>query len=138
MGSQFTTMTSAEHPSDRVWLTPLLNRIADVAGEEAAIALGRARPGERVYIPEQVAADHWLVQAVGLEAAEKIAEAFGSQKLVIPQAIAGGRRQRADAIAEMISRGYSTNAIIRSLGVSKTTVEEHRRRRPRPEQLKLL
>jgi DNA-binding NarL/FixJ family response regulator len=132
-------MTSSGHPTDRVWLTPLLNRISNVAGEEAAIALGRARPGERVYIPEQVTADHWLVEVVGLEAAEKIAAAYGSMKIEIPQAIAGDKRRRAAAIADLIEKGYSTNAIVRRLGVSQNTVAEHRRRRPPADpQLKLL
>ncbi len=45
-------MQTPDNQNDRVWLTPLLNRIANVAGENAAIALGRARAGERIYIPE--------------------------------------------------------------------------------------
>ena len=132
-------MTSSGHLPDRVWLTPLLNRIADVAGEEAAIALGRARPGEYVYIPERVSAGHWLAEAVGLEAAEKIAVAFGPTKFEIPQALAGDKRRRAAAIADLIDKGYSTNAIARSLGVSRSTVAQHRRKLPSAdEQLRLL
>lgn len=123
-------MTTSDNNDDRRWMTPLLNRIADVAGLDAALALGRARPGERVYIPERVDADHWLVKIVGLEAAEKIATAFGSTKIEIPQAVAGDKRRRAAAIADLIARGYSTNEIVRRLGISRNTVAEHRRKRP--------
>lgn len=116
---------------DRAWMTPLLNRIADVAGERAALLLGRERACEKVYIPDTVTADHWLVRLVGLEPAIAISAHFGGQKLEIPAAIGGDRRRRAAAIAEMIDKGYSTNEIARSLGVAHTTVKEHRRKRPR-------
>lgn len=132
-------MQTPDNQNDRVWLTPLLNRIANVAGENAAIALGRARAGERIYIPERMTADHWLAELVGLEAASKISAAFGSQKMEIPQSVAGDKRRRAAAIADLIDRGYSTNAIARTLGISQNTVAEHRRKRPVVDpQLKLL
>lgn len=112
-------------------MTPLLNRIADVAGERAALILGRERACEKVYIPDTVTPDHWLAGLVGLEAAVAIAASFGGQKLEIPPAIGGDKRRRAATIAEMIDKGYSTNQIARTLGVAHTTVKRHRRYQPR-------
>ena len=74
-----------------------------------------------------------------MDAAEKIAGAFGPTKFEIPQALAGDKRRRAAAIADLIDKGYSTNAIARRLGVSRSTVAQHRRKLPTTdEQLRLL
>lgn len=57
-------------------LPELLAEIAEVAGLEAALALAKAKGGQRVYIPAHPRVGNWLVEAVGLEAAEKICEHF--------------------------------------------------------------
>lgn len=111
---------------DRLWLTPLLNKIAAVSSEDAALALGTQRAGQKIYIPEKVSADHWLAVLVGIEDAKAIAEAFGSQHLIIPAALAGAKRKRAALIAALIEKGYSTNEITRVTGVARSTVMEHR------------
>lgn len=50
-------------------LPGILADIADVAGEEAAIAVAKALGGTRVYIPPVPRPDHWLSQLIGHEAA---------------------------------------------------------------------
>lgn len=115
---------------DRAWMTPLLNRIADVAGVEAAVTLGRERAGLQIYIPERMTPDHWLAQMVGLEPAIAISKLFGSRKLDIPPAIGGDKRRRAALIAQMIEKGYSINKIVSLTGVSRSTVKEHLKHRP--------
>ncbi|TWC85637.1 regulatory LuxR family protein [Rhizobium sp. SJZ105] len=111
---------------DRAYMTPLLNRIADVAGERAALILGREKACERIYIPNVVTADHWLSVLVGIEPAQAICDAFGGDKLEIPPAMAGDKRRRAATIAQMIEKGYSNNAIARALGITHKTVQRHR------------
>lgn len=113
---------------DRAWMTPLLNRIADVAGERAALIIAREKACEKIYIPTEVAPDHWLAVLVGLNAAIAICDRFGGNKLEIPPALAGDKRRRAIAIAQMIEKGYSTNSIARALGVTHKTVQLHRRK----------
>lgn len=115
----------SDHP-DRAWLTPLLNKIADAAGEDAAITLGRAKAGEEIYIPEKVTPVHWLSLLIGYDEAKRLVEAFGVQHLTIPPALAGAKRSRAVVIAEMVESGYSTNAIVRATGVARSTVMDHR------------
>lgn len=113
---------------DQAWLSPLLNRVAAIAGVRAALILGREKGCQTVYVPRQVAARHWLAQMVGLDAAKAIAAEFGGQKLDIPPALVGEKRRRRRAIADMNRSGYSINRITKSLGVARSTVKDHRRR----------
>ncbi|WCA60281.1 winged helix-turn-helix domain-containing protein [Agrobacterium tumefaciens] len=119
------------HLTDRAYMTPLLNRIADVAGERAAIILGREKAGQRISIPNTMPSGHWLVELIGADAANAMAEKFGSQKIDIPPALGGDKRRRAITIAQMIEKGYSINEIVRATGVSRSTVKEHLKKRPR-------
>lgn len=113
---------------DRAWFTPLLNRIADVAGERAALILGREKAGEQIYIPKEVTSDHWLAELIGLEPAIALAKSFPGDKIVVPPALAGDKRRRAATIAELANKGYSINAIIRLTGLARSTVQEHLKR----------
>ncbi len=119
------------HLTDRAYMTPLLNRIADAVGEPAAVILGREKAGERISIPNTMLPGHWLAQLIGIEAAKAMSEKFGSQKLDIPPALGGDKRRRAVTIAQMIDKGYSINTIVRMTGVSRSTVKEHLKKRPR-------
>ncbi len=84
-------------------------------------------------------ADHWLAELVGLEAASKISAASVPKKMEIPQSIAGDKRRRAAAIADLIDRGYSNERDRPYSGDLQNTVAEHRRKRPILDpQLKLL
>ena len=113
--------------ADRPWFSPLLNRIADVAGERAALILGRERACQSVFIPKYFREGHWLQELVGDEAAKDLIRAFGGTELEIPPALAGQLRRRRIAIADMTPQGYSINHTTRLLGVSRSTVKNHRR-----------
>lgn len=120
----------ADQSIDRAWMTPLLNQIADVAGERAALVLGTEKAGLQIYIPDRVTKDHWLVSLVGWDAAKAIASKWGTQHITMPVAMNGDRRRRAAKIAELIEKGYSNNEIVRMTGVSRRTVIEHRSKQP--------
>jgi len=119
------------HLTDRAYMTPLLNRIADVAGERAAIILGNERAGQQIYVPKHMKEDHWLAELIGFDAATAMSRKFANQKIDIPPALGGDKKRRAATIAEMIDKGYSINTIVRLTGVSRSTVKEHLKRRPR-------
>nr|WP_298099731.1 hypothetical protein [uncultured Shinella sp.] len=119
----------ADHSTDRAWMTPLLNQIADVAGERAALLLGTEKAGLQIYIPDRVPDDHWLAKLIGKDAARAIAAKWGTQHITIPVAMNGDRRKRATLIAQLIEKGYSNNAIVQMTGVSRRTVIEHRSKR---------
>lgn len=54
-------------------LPGVLAQIADVAGEDAALAVAQARGGTEVYIPPAPGADHWLSKLIGIKAARAVA-----------------------------------------------------------------
>ncbi|MBP0439455.1 hypothetical protein [Tianweitania sediminis] len=122
-----------QHDPDRAWLSPLLNRIADVAGVRAALLLGNEKACQTIYIPQRVNNEHWLPKLIGMEAARKLAADFGGMKIVIPPALVGEKRRRQRAIAEMTRKGYSISSTASSLGVARSTVNEHRRRLKEPD-----
>ncbi|MHB2265829.1 hypothetical protein [Aliihoeflea sp. PC F10.4] len=113
---------------DRAWLSPLLNRIADIAGMRAALLIGQEKACQEIYIPRRFGARHWLPKLIGQEAAEKLAAEMGGSKLVVPPALVGQKRQRARAIAEMNAKGYSISRIAAGVGVARSTVSLHRSR----------
>ncbi len=114
--------------SDRAWLSPLLNRIADTAGLRAALILGNEKGCQTIYIPRRFGPRHWLPRLVGMEAALKLAGDFGGSKMDIPPALVGEKRRRQRAIAEMTKNGLSLNRTAASLGIARSTVNDHRRR----------
>jgi ABC-type proline/glycine betaine transport system substrate-binding protein len=121
----------AELP-DRSWFTPLLNQIAEAAGERAALKLGTEKAAQEIYIPAKVTDEHWLAKLVGLDEARAIAEVFGGRNIVLPPSIGGQKRKRADILAEMIERGYTVNKITAATGVARSTVYDHRAKHKAP------
>lgn len=111
---------------DRAWMTPLLNRIADVAGDEAALKLGYEKACRQIYIPEIVTEDHWLAEMIGLDAARAMSEEFGGNHITMPPVLAGSKRARAKAIRELSEQGLSLNEVAAMVGVARSTVIEHR------------
>lgn len=121
-------MSGETRDPDRAWFSPLLNKIAEIAGDRAALILGRDKACETIYVPRHFGPSHWLCKLVGEEAARALASEFGGSKLEIPPALNGQNRKRQAAIAQMTDKGYSINKITRSLGVARSTVKDHRRR----------
>lgn len=81
------------------WLPPLLAEIAEVAGLDAALAMADARGGSRITIPARPRPDHWLVQAVGVDAAKLIADHFrvGNSGLIVELPVGPTGAARIDA-----------------------------------------
>jgi hypothetical protein len=116
-------------------LTGVLKEIAEVAGEAAAIALAAQVGGNRVYFPARLKPKHWLVECVGLRAAEKIVAHFRDrgtgQYIDIPIADAGAypqlRRAIAKRVHELDKSGKSAREITSIVRVTSRTVHRHRR-----------
>lgn len=118
-------------------LPALLQEIADVVGEAAALAIASRAGGTRIYLPAQASDDHWLVQAVGRAAADKLCHHFAvdgrGQRLDIPLHVGGTFRQLTRAIAEAVHKmddgtEASSQQIARRFGVTQRTVHRHRAR----------
>ncbi|TGG92514.1 hypothetical protein E4656_13665 [Natronospirillum operosum] len=64
-----------------------LAEIVDAIGLESALKLVEALPGVRVYVPQQMPADHQLVTILGQEAAMLLAEHFGGEALNVARCL---------------------------------------------------
>lgn len=106
-------------------LPGVLQEIAEAAGLRAALRLAAIYGGQTVYIPGRIDEDHWLVHAVGFEAAEKICEAFrlrgSGSKLLIPMA-------RRSLLNLALAKGCSIREAVAAFRVHERTVWRARRR----------
>lgn len=119
-------------------LTGLLADIAAVAGNDAALAVARARGGTLAFIPaaQNLTDAHWLAVAVGIDKARLIADALVSAALgdrfLVPLGPEGGLRAylraRARAVTEALESGATIDEAARIAGVDRSTVIRAKRR----------
>lgn len=104
-------------------LPGILSSIAAAAGEEAALAIAKARGGTQIYVPPEPEADHWLSQLVGHEAAiaigQRLTWGVAGVRVVVP--LATGPR-----IDRLIDAGLSERAIALETGSTIRTVRRRR------------
>ena len=65
-------------------LPPIVEELAALIGEPAALELAEHYQGQRLYIPADPAPEHAICQRIGHEVACKLAERYGSQTLDMP------------------------------------------------------
>ncbi|KAF0136668.1 MAG: hypothetical protein FD139_727 [Methylocystaceae bacterium] len=121
-------------------LPPLLAEIAEVAGLVAAVQLAKAKGGTECYIPARAPDDHWLVQCVGREAADKLCAHFVAAiesdsgrsrhgvKILLPLGEAGSRAEARRRVREALEQGKTLSEAARSGGVHQRTVQNIRAR----------
>ncbi|SCW61613.1 hypothetical protein SAMN02927924_01679 [Sphingobium faniae] len=119
-------------------LPGVLAEIADVAGEDAALAIASARGGTQIYVPPVPDADHWISKLVGVEAARAIADRLTcgigiALRLDLPLGPAGhAARQRAQVDA-MIAENRSERDIALATGYTIRTIRRRRAKLGKPE-----
>jgi bacterioferritin-associated ferredoxin len=105
--------------------------IAEAAGLPAALTLAKARGGRKVTVPHRASGTK-LAMIVGLEAAEKIIQAFGAGDLEIPLGPIGNMAQQHRAlrakIITVIETGASNSQVAGQCGVCVRTVKRVRAR----------
>lgn len=62
----------------------VLDDIVGAIGWDDMLTISRAFGGEELYVPLKCGGEHKIVQAVGLEIAEKLCNFYGNTKLLIP------------------------------------------------------
>lgn len=113
-------------------LPGLLGEIADIAGTDVAMEIARRYGGTRVSIPPHPGPDHWLVQLVGRDTADKICRglaiidadgrpgAIRREVLPIgPNSVLKLARRRA---AEALESGASGREAARQAGLHERTI----------------
>lgn len=113
-------------------LPGVLATIAEVAGRGAALQVAAAKGGsEKVYVPNpaRLRDDHWLVTAVGLEVACKIAAAIGGGRVDIPLGPFARKTNLVNrAIDQAIAQGKSSAVAAHLAGVHQRTARRHKNR----------
>ncbi|MCV0428856.1 MAG: hypothetical protein K5905_25660 [Roseibium sp.] len=112
-------------------LPGLLGEIAEVAGLPAALAIAEQVGGTRVTIPSHAMNDHWLVELVGREAADKICDHFrtlspdqreaGARHVIIPRGPAGCLTKARTRLAKELEAGTSAREAARRAGLTERT-----------------
>lgn len=115
-------------------LPQVVQELIDIAGADAAWAIVRAWGGRNVYFPPNVQPDHWLVQLVGLDAADALCRHYRDstvegghlgRRVLIPLA---SRAQEEEAWREALDP--KTNLSLRDtaqmMGVHERTVSYRR------------
>ncbi len=105
-------------------LPQLLQEVADCLGTEAALRLAKRLGGQRVRVPKNPKPSSPLVQAVGMEIAQALADLYGGELVIIPMAAALSAATRRRAIA---NDGRSANAVAAAMGCHVNTVYRLRR-----------
>lgn len=101
-------------------LPGILSQIADIAGEDAALAVAAARGGTQIYIPPEPGRDHWLSRLVGQQAAAAIADKLtcgvGGMRVDLPLGPKGAAARLRAKVDRMIKEGLSERAIAQATG----------------------
>jgi len=108
----------------------ILAEIADVAGEEAALAVARVRGGTQIYIPPVPANDHWLCALIGRDEAvavcDKLTDGVGSRRADVPMgqysAYRAESRHRYTLMDEMINAQKSEREIALATGYTARAI----------------
>lgn len=98
-----------------------IDRLRELIGDEATLALVEARAGNRIYAPRERHASSLLAEIVGVDAAAKIADEYGGETFVVPIA----REWRIEVYTQ---RGLPVPEIARRVGSHADTVFKARRK----------
>jgi hypothetical protein len=111
-------------------LPAILAEIADVAGEDAALAIAAARGGTQVYFPPVPAEDHWLCKLIGQEAAlavcHRLTCGVGPLRADLPLGPAGRAAKARELVDTMLRAGRSERDIALATGYTMRGVRYRR------------
>lgn len=113
-----------------------IDEAARLIGPEAYRKLLAALGGRRIFVPAKAGQDHFLTQAIGQEAADKLCGRFSGDSLDLPS----GARRRA-LIRQALAAGVSKVDIAKTYFVSERYVykvqEDEGASEPEAKQLRL-
>jgi DNA-binding NarL/FixJ family response regulator len=103
----------------------VLADVADMAGQDAALALALAYGGTEIYWPkpDSIGPDHDLAKVLGQDVAQLLARDLFMGRVMIPMGAGNQYARRHAAILALRSEGKSIAQIARALGVTSRCVE---------------
>lgn len=102
-----------------------MREMADWIGARATLQLIAAFGGTELYVPMTMPPDHPVVEVIGLDAARKLSEIYGRERLDLPAgraALASARR--ASVLAEVAAGRLSKQEAARQLHTSTRYVRQ--------------
>lgn len=107
----------------RAHMPDLLARIAEAAGDEAAMLVAKAYGGCQLYVPKALSPDHRLVSILGEDRAQKVWQVLpAGEAVLIPMGAAAGPAARRRAVSQMLDGEISQQEAARAVGVHVRTV----------------
>ncbi len=119
-------------PAAQPKLPRLLGEIEQLVGLRAALQVASAAGGRRRYVPaaSNLAADHWLVVAIGLENARIVADHLsagtGGMHVLFPLGPTGKRAEQWKALQDALAAGGTNNQVAGDTGLHERTIRRHR------------
>lgn len=95
----------------------MIDRLVNLIGEDAALALVTERGGRQVYVPDHPTANCELAKIVGLDAATKLSHEFGREAITVPVA-------REWRVLKYLDQGFSAPKIAGLVGSHVDTVRK--------------
>ena len=107
-------------------LPDILARIADAAGEEAALLVAKVFGGRPFYVPlvRELDEAHRLVALVGMERARSICVELGHGDVILPRGPFSSNAERVRQVEAMIAARKSHAAIALALNLHIRSVEK--------------
>lgn len=119
-------------------LPALLAEIAEIAGLDAALKVADAKGGTRAYFvaAARLTESNWLVKAIGMELAEKVAghlvADLKGDEIDVPLGTTGSylrdQRRRREAVARALAAGADANTAARQAGITRRSVQRQKAR----------
>jgi L-alanine-DL-glutamate epimerase-like enolase superfamily enzyme len=95
-------------------MSAVYSAVADVIGGEATDRLCETLGGTRIYVPATIGAHHPIAEAIGMEAAAKIAQFFHRTVLILPKP-----KSRHERVMEMRRAGKTVREIALATGYTE-------------------
>lgn len=104
-------------------LPDLLARVADAAGEDAALLVAKEWGGQRIYLPQTLRTNHRLVQLLGRTRAQAVIDELGYGQVLVPLGPMADDAAKRQEIRKLLSEGVSQSTAARRAHVHVRTVE---------------
>lgn len=112
-------------------LPDILARIAEAAGEEAALLVAKAFGGRPLYVPlaKEINAEHRLAELLGLDRARAVCAELGHGEIILPRGPFSSTAGTFREVCEMLEAKQSMTSIALAMNLHIRTVEKIAARR---------